>query len=321
MVIARQSQRVGGCRGGGLRHLSKPGARKAPCENVMNRRKAKWPVLLLASMAGIFVLHGCSSMGDAGLAEADFVAQYADVMCSGNEKCCLASQYPFNHDACVAQIKRTWPTDSFGSYSAQYASECIAGISKLQGCPEANQPQESALKYVCDSIFAGPNKIGEACLNNGECATARDGLVSCSGGVCELSRYAHEGDDCSGAPPFVHCNVWGLFCDAVTSKCRRARQPGAKCTVGDSEDSCERGTCNNDVCPAIGQLGASCLSDATCADDAHCQPIQYSQAGVCVARKLPGEPCTDRVDACLSGYCSLGRCSSGAATAEFCAGT
>ncbi len=247
------------------------------------------------------------------------MAQYAEILCSGNEKCCAIAQHPFNHDACVAAKRPV----SRPNYDAISAANCLLITRKNleTSCFESQWTHVDDLGS-CGSVYTGAKKVGEECTDGGECAPSRDGAISCmfadvsaKQGVCTLTRYSREGDDCSSSSPSkVNCSTGGLACDAASNTCGPGRDPGEPCGDG---DACAHGLCTGGICPALAQLGEPCASNSACSGDAVCNVYRR----VCTTQKLPGEACASGCDVCKDGICSLGRCSVGDATVDFCAGT
>jgi hypothetical protein len=289
-------------------------------EQARARMSMRRTALLFALVAGMSAWAGCSSTtGEAaGVAEADFVAAYAEIVCIGNEKCCASAQYPVNHSACVAKVQGDTLPSTSQKYNATNATECLSWIQKdlADSCVvEPQRPLGDDRSYFCKNVYPGTKKLGDVCIKSDDCAPSREGDAICAG-TCELIRFAHEGDDCSvkAAAP-ANCGYWGFSC-SVDGKCQPYRKPGEAC---DSVANCEFNTCVDGTCPPLGRLGEPCNSGLSiaCATDATC-PTALS---VCTAKKLTGETCTPG-DVCRDGVCSLGRCSAGiTATAEFCAGT
>ena len=278
---------------------------------------------LFIALMGASSLCACTTnRGAPPVAEADFATQYAEVLCSGSERCCAVAQYPVDHAACVAQVRRDWtPDPATGAamlpYNANNAGECIARLRDdlASSCLDPKGAAATDEVYFCSNVYAGTRGIGESCGSGEACAPSPDGDVLC-GSTCTLVRSRHEGDPCGSAAPLAgDCGQYtGLYCGAG-NRCKPREKLGEACS-GQSE--CERGSvCVGEICVAAGAPGAPCNSSRDCALDAFCP----ASPSICTPRKKQGEACMADADQCMGGLCSSGRCSAGyTATADFCAG-
>ena len=282
-----------------------------------------WNTSLFVALMGASWLCACTTTtGAPPVAEADFVAQYAEVLCSGSERCCAVAQYPVDHAACVAQARSYWTPDpatgvAMLPYNARNGGECIARIRNnlAASCLDPKGAEATDEAYFCGNVYAGTKGIGESCGSGEACAPSPDGTVFCAG-TCTLERSGHEGDSCGAAASLAgDCGQYThLYCGAE-NKCKPQRKLGEACA---GQQLCERGSiCVGDTCVAAGAVGAPCRSSRECALDAFCP----ANPSVCTLRKKQGEACMADADQCMGGFCSSGRCSAGyTATADFCAG-
>jgi hypothetical protein len=187
------------------------------------------------------------------------------------------------------------PCDPMGQLQCQYIDPLGVspyGSSSLQCAPSPG----SANTYSC---LLGPNKAGDACFFNSECAS----------GICS-SRGNGEGDvgtnTCVGISAGGTCSLpsatrpdpcaAGHFCSPSTLTCSPVARVGAPCTA---LAGCERGAaCSSGVCARYmaAPVGASNAAGAyMCASGTALQLSAAPPAYVCVNANatlpLTGRPC------------------------------
>jgi hypothetical protein len=275
---------------------------------VMNR----WMALVwMAGACGEPRLIDESDSGDAPtVAEADYPAVHADVLCDLQIEC--ACETPLPEDECREILGRgiessvATSSDSGLAFDPVCAGEAIDAASEL-GCGSiVDVPPASC--SPCP-LYHGSGKVGETCtvFDDGRYDDCDRGL-RCDGAVCfDPCTTVGEGEDCSSQ----QCGP-GLFCaytdpdeeehgNEPTAACMAAAQLGEACSTS---LLCDVGLACSNAAECIewagGQSGDPCMYG--CAEGLLCDTTVNGGGGECRPRGITGDPCIGAAD-CASGRC------------------
>ncbi len=280
----------------------------------------------------ISITPGCGSDPPRKTLDADqFASAYAQALCTSLQHCCDENQVAYDYAACT----RGWKADidrrlSVGdtSYDPRTANDCIVQIQASQSSSwEPTKGSVSDARDLCMSTFIGKKPLGAPCTASSECAPPPDGRVVCDtaptklsdGGalplsvgtrglgtlaapVCTLVQPPAPGEPCAFAAGQVGVTSCGeaLFCDAATGRCKARAQAGETCQPG----GCTAGTycaalSSGSACATLVARGGACDTAGQCDSTSRCD---VSGSKTCIAKKGPGDTCTDDTD------CQIGSC-------------
>jgi len=216
----------------------------------------------------------------------------ADAYCAEVAKCCTQMHLSSNGQMCRLLL-------AGGSYSAEAGNACLAEIKaqSAAGTFCSNSNSSSA----CGSLYSGGSgskKPGEACNQDGDCASASDGKVTCASlyndvtrdwiNKCQVQMRGKAGDSCLGTQD------GDIFSSLGTTSATDIPARGYVCNTADGVE-CEAG-----ACVALAAVGQSCSFASDCVRSAYC-----GQASRCVARVAAGATCTgvDSDECAIGSYC------------------
>lgn len=261
-----------------------------------------WVVLVLGA--------GCSSeepKSQFGTGPATTSAAFFGQLCEAFAGCCGRKTAP----GCVAM------TSGAGTPATYVPSRGDACLADLRGRGSAICADDFQLPALCAGAFpsAGTAKPGEACGDRDDCAEASEGVASCVGGRCEVTRPGAVGDGpctssgTSGGGPagtdttFYLCDPKaGARCDPTSRTCQPSLAAGAPCTGVSVEcisgTFCDAGT---KVCTPQATTGSPCagLTWGECAGTAYCDEATKT----CKPRLPAGSACTQN-EQCVSFECA-----------------
>lgn len=245
----------------------------------------------------------------APIAEDDFVAALADLLCDLQAECTCDDALPEAEcrDMLAASIEvGNVPAPEAGLvFDEQCAGEVLADWAEL-GCGSIFAMPQPDVCAPCP-LYHGNRGAGEACtpINDGQYDDCERGLRCNSDRVCDVPcATVGEGEDCTSKA----CGP-GLFCQYTdpdpeehgnepVGVCRPAAQYGESCNI---QLECDAGlVCayTNECIEWDGaQVGEPC--GYGCADGLLCNPEPPYE---CLPRAAVGEPCYAPAD-CASGRC------------------
>jgi hypothetical protein len=179
--------------------------------------------------------------------------------------------------------------EAMSPYRSTLAPACLETLRLVAGAPDFCSAGFAGIVPACQMVFAAKvasERLGQPCTSTADCLLSPQGPVRCAGengaGHCQVLLPGDEGfGPCVatvGGPVTVPageqastsmfgylCNVGRrLWCDEVTGKCQRAKEPGAACT---SFGECGPTAYCDDAtgkCTARKMLGAACAVDEEC---------------------------------------------------------
>jgi hypothetical protein len=252
------------------------------------------------------------------IAEEDYVATLADLLCELQAECTCDNPLP--EAECrdmLAESIGSSSTPSPGSglvFDPQCAGEVVDDWAQL-GCGSIVEMPAPGCSPC--PLYHGSRSVGQTCtvFDDGRFDDCDRGLRCGVGNVCgDPCATAGEGEDCgsqSCAP--------GLFCsytdpddeqhgDEPIAECRPAAQLGEACSI----DECDAGLVCSYSAECIewagAQVGEPC--GYGCAAGLQCDTTLNDGAGECRPRGAEGEACIGAAD------CASGRCHSGTQTCQ-----
>lgn len=211
--------------------------------------------LTLMAVGGCVALVACGSDDEGerfgssdsfcqALAEAECGNGVSDACGVTKDRCELARKSACNGSAGSA-------TGQGRTYRANKAEECIEKTKSLYADRAISPVKEKETTKVCERVFTGAKKKGDACAANTEC----EGDLTCSNAVCyeEVTKQ-------------------------VTEPCAN---PGDTCV--DTAYCGQQGATK--FCITKNDLNASCNEDAPCKEEFRCLSDR------CVAKLGAGDPC------------------------------
>lgn len=210
------------------------------------------------------------------------------------------------------------------SYDADAAATCL-DMRQNRACDDALSRAAS----VCDHVFVGTRRTGEACAFPTECVSDVCNVPSCSMACCagtcgDAPTLVAIGQSCAAGP----C-VDGAYCDA-SETCSALLPAGAACTsildcqvdliCGDSSHTCLKPAARGQACNPADSSLLACAVGACDAVSKTCVPYVFAGAACdpnnnlcgfalscdpasskCTAGPALGESCSSRCAA--DGYC------------------
>jgi hypothetical protein len=298
----------------------------------------------LLSLVSLGLIAGaCSSSSGGAGTSSGFVNEYCGLVAP----CCAKAGRPADGATCRSFYGAL---TSSATYDAAKGDACLAALRAASsradycdhGAPDAD---------ACDDVYrlgggSGTKKPGEACSEDGDCATSPLGKVDCAtsygtGGaktsVCQLQLPGKEGDTpCGGtidgnttsfsssssgaAPPsqVFMCNVKdGIYCKysysttgAAPPTCTRIQDIGGACDSSSSSSYACVKTAYCDfttkTCKAKLAIGEPCSGSSTCAPGGYCDTTVGSTS-TCKAQLPEGSACTSSSQ-CVTNNCNNKKC-------------
>lgn len=286
-------------------------------------------------------MQGCSSPegpSQDAMPRSKFSSAYAQALCTSLAHCCSENSVAFTFDGCtttaraVADARLADPILG-GNYDERIASQCVRAVSGAENVACDPVPGSiSDARTICQKVFIGKKKIGEACQSSAECAPVEGQIVGCEGlpltdpdaGLLPLSAPAllagamdrtlrpldvpRGTPQCVAFPPMepgarcptpalaLLCESTGeLACDRVEGVCKDRANAGDPCNGDVCKPGlvCAAGTCT----PKVG-IGEPCVDNTGCSAALRCD----TSTKKCVDRFRPAASCTQDSD------CSIGVC-------------
>jgi hypothetical protein len=156
---------------------------------------------------------------------------------------------------------------------------------------------------------SGPQRPGQPCVTNGDCAGAPGKLTYCSPDPSQTSPSGHICLQVAPGQPGDHTclgnmNADGVIISAAFYRANAGVPPiatGFVCRQRDGFYCAATDDPTTTACAALGATGSSCNSGATCAGGA-CSGSE-NDAGTCVAPVGPGHACGGSVVCDETSFC------------------
>ena len=213
-----------------------------------------------------------STGGSVGAAE--FSVQFAERWCAKVATCCQASG-GLPADTCRAQLEQKQMEDkaaaeaSGATFDSSAASACLARIA--DSTCDADVVAVRDLLQQCD-VWLGTVAPGGACTKASQCNdTGQNTAVICGNSKCIVRVVVPAGGACATTDD---CDALVAACDDATHTCALLPTEGQPCAK-----PCRMGfECGVDnLCHALGAVGAACASSSDCASDqcsgGHCASV------------------------------------------------
>jgi hypothetical protein len=229
----------------------------------------------LVLFAAVPTLGACSSKGDDG-------EPSADVFCEAraNRECIVAEACTVTQDACTTARRATCAQQMATAaldqrfYSPTRGSDCLMAIARAFGAApvpgwELDARAEGSMAEVCNRVFEGRGKEGDACSTDAQCAPG----FACANGqgkrICATRTVHLDGEACGN--PGDTC-AEGLFCNGATGVPRCAARPAAGEECSADKPCLESLRCDTVCRPKLG-VGEKCGSSDDCGAAApYCDP-------------------------------------------------
>jgi hypothetical protein len=295
------------------------------------------PSVAFFTVGSLGLAVGCSSSSNDQSANAsEWAAKFCDLL----GPCCAKYDLPTDGEICRRLYSLPY------GFDAAMGDACLREMKAAQSnpdfCASGNKVAPSCAKvYPTSGPTPGTKKPGEACSNDGDCATSTLGKVTCASktdatthvttSVCQVAVAGKEGDgpctatvdgnvtygsgSSASMPPaqVIVCDVKdGVFCPSTSSTgpaptCTRPADVGSACVDSFGGFSCVKGAyCSGSpaTCKARLALGATCETfGSNCIEGAYCDETSLK----CTSQLAEGAACTTS-EQCSTHSCTNKKC-------------